>query len=451
MAELISLCAQLRAEGDGDDGPAWAATVALLGHGALTESDEPEGARRNWQTRRRGSRPAEARWPLIARPTRVDRAPRARGRARPCPQGGRPVPRDRGDRRSDDEGRGPALLFENPKGSSVPLLINAFGPSVVCRLRSAWMSLEDARARHRAARARPAHPRARSELAEKARRAPRRYASADRRADGSPSAACQEVVLIGDDDRSHGAARDPHCWPNDGGPFITLPDVITNDPDDRRRATSACTGCSARTAAPRRCTGRSTRRRACTSARDRTAAARGARVALGGDPGLRLRGDRAAADGDRRVHVRRLPARRAGRAWCSARRSTCRCPPTPRSSSKGYVDPGETARRGPVRRPHRLLLAGRAVPASSTSRHHDARRTRSTRRPSSASRRGGLLTRQGDRADLPAAAADDRPRHRRLRPADRGRLPQLRDRLDPQAVTRSTRRRSCTRSGAPAR
>jgi hypothetical protein len=42
MGELISLCAQLRAEEKGDDGPAWAACVALLGRGALDESDDPE-------------------------------------------------------------------------------------------------------------------------------------------------------------------------------------------------------------------------------------------------------------------------------------------------------------------------------------------------------------------------------------------------------------------------
>ena len=42
MGELISLCAQMRAEGEGDDGPAWAASVALLGRGALKETDDPE-------------------------------------------------------------------------------------------------------------------------------------------------------------------------------------------------------------------------------------------------------------------------------------------------------------------------------------------------------------------------------------------------------------------------
>jgi hypothetical protein len=35
LAELISLCSQLRAEGRDGDGPAWAATAALLGSGRL--------------------------------------------------------------------------------------------------------------------------------------------------------------------------------------------------------------------------------------------------------------------------------------------------------------------------------------------------------------------------------------------------------------------------------
>jgi hypothetical protein len=37
LAELISLCAQLRADDGGSDGPAWAATAALLGQGRLEE------------------------------------------------------------------------------------------------------------------------------------------------------------------------------------------------------------------------------------------------------------------------------------------------------------------------------------------------------------------------------------------------------------------------------
>ena len=40
MGELISLCAQLRAESSPDDGPPWAASVALLGQGVLKETED---------------------------------------------------------------------------------------------------------------------------------------------------------------------------------------------------------------------------------------------------------------------------------------------------------------------------------------------------------------------------------------------------------------------------
>jgi hypothetical protein len=42
MGELISLCAQLRAERSGDDGPVWAASVALLGQGVLKETEHAD-------------------------------------------------------------------------------------------------------------------------------------------------------------------------------------------------------------------------------------------------------------------------------------------------------------------------------------------------------------------------------------------------------------------------
>ena len=41
LAALISLCAQLRADGGAGDGEAWAATAALLGRSPLRESREP--------------------------------------------------------------------------------------------------------------------------------------------------------------------------------------------------------------------------------------------------------------------------------------------------------------------------------------------------------------------------------------------------------------------------
>jgi hypothetical protein len=40
MGELISLCAQMRAQESTEDGPAWAASVALLGAGVLKETED---------------------------------------------------------------------------------------------------------------------------------------------------------------------------------------------------------------------------------------------------------------------------------------------------------------------------------------------------------------------------------------------------------------------------
>ena len=87
-----------------------------------------------------------------------------------------------------------------------------------------------------------------------------------------------------------------------------------------------------------------------------------------------LRRHRAAAAGHRRIPLRRLAARRVGRAGASARRTTSKCPPTPTSSSKATSTRPSGRRRRPVRRPHRLLLAARAV--SRLPRHRASRTAR---------------------------------------------------------------------------
>ena len=72
---------------------------------------------------------------------------------------------------------------------------------------------------------------------------------------------------------------------------------------------------------------------------------------------------------------------------------------------EGYDRQGRADRRGAVRRPHRLLHAGRAVPGLPRDRDHDAPRRDlpvDRRRQAAA---GGCVARQGDRADLPARRA----------------------------------------------
>ena len=65
MGELISLCAKLRAEESGDDGPAWAATVALLGEGVLAETTDSLALLARAR-RRPDRRPSNAPWRLTA-------------------------------------------------------------------------------------------------------------------------------------------------------------------------------------------------------------------------------------------------------------------------------------------------------------------------------------------------------------------------------------------------
>ncbi len=103
---------------------------------------------------------------------------------------------------------------------------------------------------------------------------------------------------------------------------------------------------------------------------------------------------------------------------------------------EGWVVKGRRRDRGAVRRPHGLLLARRALPDLPHLGHDDATRRdlRLDRRRQAAGR--GRLARQGDGADLPPGRPHDAAGDRRLRPAGRRRVPQLRHRLDPQGVPR---------------
>ncbi len=127
------------------------------------------------------------------------------------------------DRMSKTEG--PALLFENVKGSEFPLLINAFGSYARMELALHCASFDDIAARIEALmKIQP--PQGVIEkikmlftLKEIAGFLPKKVKSAP----------CQERVITG------GKMLDLipilTCWPHDGGPFITLPIVITKDPE----------------------------------------------------------------------------------------------------------------------------------------------------------------------------------------------------------------------------
>ncbi|HKC78144.1 MAG TPA: UbiD family decarboxylase domain-containing protein, partial [Gaiellaceae bacterium] len=120
---------------------------------------------------------------------------------------------------------GPALLFENPKGSEHPLLINQFGTERRMCLAFGVQKLDDVA--KRVADVLEMQPP--SGLMEKVRGLQKLKSIADSLPHSVRKGACQEIVLRGDD-VDLGLLPIQRCWPGDPAPFITLPAVITHDP-----------------------------------------------------------------------------------------------------------------------------------------------------------------------------------------------------------------------------
>ncbi|MGC8603239.1 MAG: UbiD family decarboxylase, partial [Desulfomonilaceae bacterium] len=120
---------------------------------------------------------------------------------------------------------GPALLFENIKGSSYPLLINAFGSYNRMNLALSCGSFNEIAAKLESSmKIRPPEGIVQKvkmlfTLKEMANIIPKKVKTAP----------CHQKIF------SDGPILDSlpilTCWPKDGGPFITLPIVITKDPD----------------------------------------------------------------------------------------------------------------------------------------------------------------------------------------------------------------------------
>jgi 4-hydroxy-3-polyprenylbenzoate decarboxylase len=120
---------------------------------------------------------------------------------------------------------GPALLFENPKGSEHPLLINQFGTERRMCLAFGVERLDDVA--QRVADVLEMQPP--QGLIEKVRGLQKLKSVADSRPKTVGKGVCQEIVLRGDE-VDLGLLPIQRCWPGDPAPFITLPAVITHDP-----------------------------------------------------------------------------------------------------------------------------------------------------------------------------------------------------------------------------
>src|ERR1700704_3705273 len=120
---------------------------------------------------------------------------------------------------------GPALLFERPLGSALPLLITQFGTERRMCLAFGVERLDDV-AQKLADVLEMQPPEG---LAAKVRGLKTLKSIADSRPRTVRKGACQEIVRTGDD-ADLGVLPVMTCWPGDAGPFITLPAVLTHDP-----------------------------------------------------------------------------------------------------------------------------------------------------------------------------------------------------------------------------
>ncbi|MGH3066758.1 MAG: menaquinone biosynthesis decarboxylase [Gaiellaceae bacterium] len=120
---------------------------------------------------------------------------------------------------------GPALLFENPKGSQYPLLINQFGTERRMCLALGVVSLDEAAAKlGDILDMQPPQG-----LRDKVKSLLKLKSVADSLPKTVSRAPCQEIVLEGNR-VDLGQLPIQRCWPGDPAPFITLPAVITRDP-----------------------------------------------------------------------------------------------------------------------------------------------------------------------------------------------------------------------------
>ena len=205
-------------------------------------------------------------------------------------------------------------------------------------------------------------------LAEKVRGLKKLKSIADSQPKSVRSGPVQEVVLTGDE-VDLGPLPVQTCWPGDAAPFITLPAVITADP----RTGGRNVGMYRLQVLDRRTTAMHWQihkdgRADYLLADGKLEVA----VALGLDPVTATR-ERAAPEARRRTHARRLPARRAGRAR-ARQDGRPRGAGERRDRARGLPRQGRADRGRPVRRPHRLLHAARAVPGLSRDRDDDAAR-----------------------------------------------------------------------------
>ncbi len=334
---------------------------------------------------------------------------------------------------------GPALLFEHPKGSRHPLLINQFGTERRMALGFGVERLDELG--ERVADVLELQPPA--GLMDKVRGLQKLKSIAGSGPKSVRSGPCQEVVLRGDE-VDLGLLPVQRCWPGDPAPFITLPAVITRDP----RTGTRNLGMYRMQVIDRHTTfmhwqihkdGRADW--LATDGRIPVA------VALGLDP---VTAYSASAPLPKHIGELMLAGFFRGRpvemVQCVS--NDLEVPAHAEIVLEGYIEKDELGLEGPFGDHTGYYTPAEPFPVfhvEAMTMRRDAIYAVDRGRQAAA---GGRVAREGDGADLPAGRAHDRAGDRRLRPPGRRRLPQLRHRLDPEGASPATRARSCTRSGA---
>lgn len=124
---------------------------------------------------------------------------------------------------------GSALLFENVRGYDIPVLTNAFGSMERMSMALGVDNLDDI-ARDLISLIQPPDT---GSFLEKLKMLPKLAQISSFLPKTVKSGPCKEVIIS--NRPSLDALPVLKCWPLDGGPFITLPLVITKDPDTGRR------------------------------------------------------------------------------------------------------------------------------------------------------------------------------------------------------------------------
>src|SRR5690349_8179787 len=124
---------------------------------------------------------------------------------------------------------GPALLFEKPKGSSIPVLINSFAGARKMQIALQVESAEEIAQRI----SEYLEMRMPEGLLGKLKMLPKLAEMGAFFPKTVSGGACKEVIRH--DDFSLSEYPILHCWPQDAGRFITLPMVFSRNPDTGKR------------------------------------------------------------------------------------------------------------------------------------------------------------------------------------------------------------------------